>query len=215
MEMVSDASNSLPPLSVEVTCWMIQLSIYTHQRSEPSVLTWPENGGRNSLRIVGHQLLFSHGDTQITVLYTQWPWQWQIQNKNVLFWSNGVEFVSLLRSSAAAKKLRRVVHTTAHARRHWLPHIAAPTADSWRRCPKSTIVEIALRYARITTDPQFLPLQECQQSKYICGTLNVANYTCDTVTNRFIPQACDCSTRTTKTFTPIGANDTALLRTRT
>jgi len=47
--------------------------------------------------------------------------------------NNGLEFMSLLRSSGAARKLRRLVHRPAHAWRHWLPNTAAPTADSWRR----------------------------------------------------------------------------------
>ena len=141
--MLSDVSNSLPPATVELACWMIRLSVYTPSaQSLVNFLIGPENGGRNSLRIVGHQLLFSHGESRITVLSTQRPWQWPIQNKktyfSVLKQNNGVEFKSLLRSSAAARKLRRLVHRAAHTWRHWLlPHIAAPTACQLTKMMKS------------------------------------------------------------------------------
>jgi len=159
---------------------LIRLSNLHTQRSEPCVLIGPENGGSNSLRNVGYPLLFSHGGGRITVLSTQWPWQWQIQNKNdfsvLLKHNNCVEFMSLLRSSAEATKLRRLVHIAAHAWRHCLPTHCR--ADSWQltKMLKSTTVEIVPRHARITTDPQ-LPLEECQQNKYTeCHRRNGPNF---------------------------------------
>jgi hypothetical protein len=73
MEMVSDVWNSLPLASVESDV-LIDTAVHLHtQRSEPCVLIGPANGGSNSLRIVGYQLLYSRGESRVTVLSTQWP----------------------------------------------------------------------------------------------------------------------------------------------